>query len=78
MTKMKVRQREQKFILTCDICKKLIKESDNKIENKMEILKWIIKKYEITDIEHDTIKGLFRIRTIATRLLGWFCKWIIT
>lgn len=29
--------REQKFILTCDICKKLIKESDNKIEeNKME------------------------------------------
>jgi transcriptional regulator with XRE-family HTH domain len=24
--------REQKFILTCDICKKLIKESDSKIE----------------------------------------------
>ena len=30
------------------------------------------KKYEITDIEHDTIKGLFRIRRLSDWLLGGF------
>lgn len=30
------------------------------------------KKYEITDIEHETINGLFRIRRLSDGLIGGF------